>query len=109
MSDQIMMRLLFVVLAIGLSAALFRRVRGVVLGASAGCAIVLMSYFYFISSSDRPMARSVAACEAVVLALLLLAMRRRSFFWLAWAAHAVLAIVFAGVVIWVRFFFHPAF
>jgi hypothetical protein len=108
MSDQIMMRLLFVVLAMGLFAPLFRRVRGLVLGAAAGFAVVLMSYFYFISISDRPMARSIAACEAVVLALLLLAMRRKSFFWLAWAAHAVLAIVFAGVVIWVRFVLHLA-
>jgi hypothetical protein len=109
MSDQIMMRLLFVVLAIGFVAPLFRRARAVVLGAAAGIAVIVMSYFYVVSIADRPLARSVAGCEAVVLVLLLLALRRKGFFWLAWASHAVLAIVCAGVVIWVRFFFHPSF
>ena len=101
--------LLFFALAVGLLAPLFRRVRGVVLGAAAGFAVVVMIYFYVISISDRPMARSIAGCEAVVLVLLLLALRRKRFFWLAWAAQAVLAIVCAGVVIWVRFFLQPTF
>lgn len=109
MSDQTTLHLYFLALAIGLLAPLFRGRRGTVLGVCAGFAIVLMGYFYAIFWNDRLMALYLGGCEAAVLALVLLARWRKLFFWLAWALHALLVIACATIIIWVQYFFHPAF
>lgn len=109
MNDQTLLHLFFLTLAIGLLAPLFRGTRGVVLGACAGVAIALMSYFYSMSRPDRPMALYLGGCEAAVFVLVLLARWRKVFFWLAWALHALLLIVCVGVIVLVRYFFHPTF
>lgn len=108
-NDQTVFHLFFLALAIGLLAPLLRGTRGVVLGTSAGVAIALMVYFYSMSMPDRPMARYLGSCEAAILVFVLLARWRKMFFWLAWALHALLLIVCVGIIVLVRYFFHPTF
>jgi len=109
MTDETTLHLYFLALTIGLLAPLFRRARGAVLGVCAGLAVVLMSYFFVVFFSDRTMALCLGGCEAVVLAFVLLSRWRKIFFWLAWAVQALLATACVGIVILLRFFFHPTF
>jgi len=108
-NDQTLFHLFFLALAIGLLAPLFRGKRGLVLGVGSGVAIALMGNFYSMSIPDRPMALYLGGWEAAVLVFVLLAHWRKMFFWLAWALHALLLIVCVGVIILVKYFFHPTF
>ena len=111
-----MLVLFFIPLAIGCFTPLFRGSRGTVLALCAGAVIVVMGYSYAVSTtaavgeaasvSNRHQAVYVIECEAAVLGLALLARRRKSSFWVAWALHLMLTILCATVVIWLEFFWH---